>query len=369
MTATTITLEELKNLMACEGAFCLSLYMPTQWQGTGTDTQQNQIRFKNMIRKAEDQLLESGMKVSDIKTFLHPAQELLSEAVFWKNQSKGFALFLADGTFKYFKTLRSFNETVLLSKQFHLKPLIPLFEGATSFFILAFSQNNVRLIRCTGQTAQETILSEAPTNMNEALNLDTFEKRRQRHTGGEDVKANLHLYFQILDKALKIHITDRQTPLLFAGVDYAFPIFRETTTFPAVTDRHISGNPEDMSIEELHQKGLLIIEDIHGKALEEAKNQYRQHAGTGHASDNLREIVPAAFHGRVSLLFMTPGIERWGAYDPRSGEIRFSEKEQQGDVDLVDLAAIHTLMNGGAVHTLNVQEMVGNDAAAALFRY
>ena len=43
----------------------------------------------------------------------------------------------------------SFDELVVVSDNFHVKPLMPLLTGDNLFYVLALSQKEVRLIECT----------------------------------------------------------------------------------------------------------------------------------------------------------------------------------------------------------------------------
>jgi dipeptide transport system substrate-binding protein len=61
------------------------------------------------------------------------------------------------------------------------------------------------------------------------------------------------------------------------------------------------------------------VEPWFRKEQEEARVRYRQSIGTGLASNNLEEIVPAAHHGRIGYLFVEVGQEKWGTFDSRTG--------------------------------------------------
>ena len=52
--------DELKTLMERQEGLCVSIFMPTHRKGT--ETQQNQIRYKNLLRKAEEQLIQSELR-------------------------------------------------------------------------------------------------------------------------------------------------------------------------------------------------------------------------------------------------------------------------------------------------------------------
>jgi hypothetical protein len=91
--------------------------------------------------------------------------------------------------------------------------------------------------------------------------------------------------------------------------------------------------------------------------------------GTGLASNIVEEIVPAANHGRVGLLFVARGCQRWGTFDSDSSQVQvFSGKEPNAE-DLLDLAAMQTYLNGGTVYALARDKMPEGALMAAVYRY
>ena len=63
----TLSKDDLKALVKKRKDLCISLYMPTH--RSGVETQQNQIRFKNLLREAEERLVASGMKPQKCQGF------------------------------------------------------------------------------------------------------------------------------------------------------------------------------------------------------------------------------------------------------------------------------------------------------------
>jgi len=359
---------KLKSLMREQLGICVSIYMPAIRKGA--EVQQNQIRYKNLLRDAEDRLLSIGeLRPSEVKEMLAPAQELSGNMPFWQNQSGGLALFLSEESFTYYRLPQSFEELVVITDRFHIKPLIPVLVSNTEFFILAISQKTVRFLRCSSQRVQETGMKDIPENIDEALNLDDFEKRLQRHTGAEDMKLKILQYFQLIDKGLRELLRDKKFPLIFAGVDYLFPIYKESNTYPHLTDRWISGNPKGLSAERLSDMAWPIVEDLLKTKRAIALAQYSQNAGTGLTSSNVGEIVREAFHGRVGILFVPVGVQQWGTFDATTDEVKLDTDAKPGNEDLLDLAAIQTILNGGVVYPTKQKEMPEDSPLAAIFRY
>ncbi|MDD5475590.1 MAG: hypothetical protein PHU03_03645 [Syntrophales bacterium] len=364
---TVQSLDELLALANKHVGICMSIYMPTHRKGP--EIQQNLIRFKNLLREAENRLMMSDLRPSEIRELLAPAQELVNDELFWRNQQDGLALFVSTDSFHSFKASDGFEELVVVSKHFHLKPLIGIMARDASFLIIAISQGDVRLFECTRRRQNEIPLKDVPQNLTEALDLDDFEKRLQLHTGTENTKAQVLKFFKQVDRGLQDVLRDRRDPLIFAGVDYLFPIYREAGTYQYLLAKPISGNPEGLSGDDLHRMAMPLIEDILSDKERDALALYRKSAGTGLASRDIREIVRAAFHGRVGTLFAARGIQQWGIYNSESGDVVLSDTFDPSSLDLVDFAAIQTLFNGGTVHVLDSSNIPGGGSVAAVFRY
>ncbi len=172
--------DEVKTLIEEPNGICVTIYMPTH--RLGVETQQNPIRFKNLLRQAEEQLINSGLRSQDVKDLLQPAEEI-DEYDFWQHQSDGLAIFIANNVFSYYCLPIDFPELVVVTNRFHLKPLLSLLTTDGLFYILALSQNQVRLFQGSRYSVSEIELENVPQGIAEALKYDDPEKQFQFHTG------------------------------------------------------------------------------------------------------------------------------------------------------------------------------------------
>ncbi|MDH5186753.1 MAG: hypothetical protein OEZ20_06170 [candidate division WOR-3 bacterium] len=378
-----LTREDLKLLLKRSKGLCVSIYISTY--RTGKETRQNLIRFKNLIKEAENHLQAAGIHASEVQKMLEPGQKLLQDELFWSNQSDGLAVFISSDTFRHYRLPFGFEELVVVTDRFHIKPLLPLFSQEGRFYILVVSQNAIRLLLGTHYSVSEVALENLPKSLAEALKYDTFKKQLQSFTGGpsrtgkrgaifygagiEDNKEHIHQYFQQIDKGLHDLLKEERAPLVFAGVEYLFPIYKEANTYPHLIDKEIPGNPDLLSAKELHDKVWTIVQPIFLKSQNDAAAQYKELAGTGQASDDIKLIIPAAYQGRVELLFVSLDIQQWGKFDSSQNKVHLHPKAEPDDEDLSDLAAIHTLLNQGAVYAVKPEKIPNNLPIAAIFRY
>lgn len=375
---------ELKTLMNKQKAPCISMFMPTH--RTGAEIQQNQIRLRNLLREAEEKLLDGGLRTAEAKALLEPVSGLLGNVIFWRHQSDGLAVFLSADVFSYYCLPIDFDELIVVADRFHVRPLLPVLGSDGRFYILTLSQNEIRLYESTKQSIREIELETIPKNIADALHYDELEKQVRFHRGtsrgGErgsmlsggganldDMKENILKYFRQINRGLHSLLKDERVPLVLAGVDYLFPIYREANTYPSLIDEGIAGNPKGISTELLHKQALQIIKPYFQKAEDDALAQYRQSSGTGLTSNDIKEIVPAAYHGRVGLLFISTGQQPWGVFNPESNEVQLHRTMKSDSEGLLDFSAIQTFLNGGSVFSIAREKMPDDTSVAAVFRY
>jgi len=372
--------EELGILTDSPGSPAVSIYMPTHRTG---DIEQDPIRLKNLLREAEGQLVKYGLGAPDARGLLEPAQQLLPDSHFWQRQGDGLAIFLSAEIFRYYQLPYRFQELVVVAERFHIKPLLPLFSENGLFYILAVSQNQVRLLQCTRYHAREVTPEGVPPNLAEALKYDQPEKQHQFHTTGPSGptishghgiskdydKISILRYFQQIDRGLNEVLREEQAPLVIAAVDYLHPIYREANKYNYLLDEGIQGNPDEMSEKVLQEQAWPIVQPYFERGRTEALERYHEAVNKGFGTNDIKEAVLAAYDGKVSTLFVATGVQQWGQFDPESRKIRLYKERGPGIEDLLDFAAANTLEKGGTVYAVEPEQVPGETPVAALFRY
>src|SRR3990172_12636211 len=384
-----VTREELKRLVETREGPCVSIFQPAHRAGpdTRTHARQDPVRLKNLLREAEKRLAAAGLKARQARGLLGPARRLLDDLTFWQYQSDGLALFIAPGLIRTFRVPLSFEELVVVAERFHIKPLVALLGGDGLFYVLALSQNKVRLLAGTRDHVREVELPGAPQSIEEALRYNDPERQLQFHTGtpaaGErraamfhghgtgidDAKENLLRFFQQVSHAVNGLLRGAPLPLVLAGVDYLLPIYREANRHPVLLEEEIMGNPEALRAAELPGRAGPLVKPHFLRAREAAAARYIELKGTDKAASELRDVVPAACDGRVELLFVAVGVRIWGSFNPETRAVELGEEAPGQTEDLLNFAAIHTILNGGTVYAVPPEEMPDEAPLTAVFRY
>ncbi|WP_218079513.1 baeRF3 domain-containing protein [Anthocerotibacter panamensis] len=376
--------EELTALMEVRAQPCISVYLPTE--GRGDPNQQNPLRFKNQIKVAEQQLESLGFKPHKARALLQPALEL-DTSDFWQYQSDGLAIFVAPDFFCYYRLPHRFAAQVVVSDHPYIKPLLPLLTNDGPFYILALSQRQVRLLEGDRYSVHEIHLEDMPLSLSEALRYDEPEQKQFQYRTGtpaaapeaqpgvfhgqgmvtEDHKEELERFFHQVNAGLHDYLREKKVPLVLAGVEYLLPIYRAANTYPHLIPESLTGNPDDRKPFALHEQVWPLVAPIFAQAQQRALEQYEQRLGSGSASGNLEEIVSGAYFSRVQTLFVPIETERWGVFDAEANRTHLHAQPEPGDHDLLDLAALHTLRNGGEVYV--VPAIPDFAPLAAIFRY
>ncbi|NLT43536.1 MAG: hypothetical protein GXX93_12750 [Anaerolineae bacterium] len=383
------TKDDVRSLLDHESGWCVSLFLPTE--RAGHQTEQNPIRLKNLLQRAEDDLIAQGVRRPEAVALLAEANAYLSDAHFWRSQSDGLAVFVSPTVTQVYRVPLHLNESVTVGKSFRLRPLLPFLAGDGRFYLLALSQKSVRLLEGSRDSIEEVEVDALPASLQEALRLDTVQRDLQWHTvsspgrgsgtggrpsvfhgsGGPEEQAKVRIlrYFHLLDKGLRDVLAGQNVPLVLAGVDYLFPIYRDANTYPHLLEKGVTGHPEDLSLKDLHQRAWGLVEPHFSRAREEAWAKYETLAGTGLASADPREVVSAARFGRVESLFFALGCHIWGTFDTETGTASLAEEPGPDIQDLSDLAALHTILNQGAAYPAAGDTVSESCLLAAVFRY
>ena len=376
--------EELSNSTA-EGS--VSIYMPTHRTGEAVTNGKDALRFKNLLQNARKQLLDQEFSDKEITEMMATAKALQDDQNFWHHQLDGLAVFISKETFKVLRLPIRFEESVNVSKSFHLLQLVPLLSGDGIYYILGISMERIRLMEATHYYVHELDLTnKVQQGINEVEKFYEFERAMENQGGlvpnpqnrngqGElrpTKKDLIDEYFRNVVEGLKNIIVNNRTPIVLAGVDYLHPIFKQAGSQFNICEEGIMGNPEQMAASDLHEKSWEIVAPHFMRKKTEQLNNYFDMAGTGKTTYNLEDIVAAAKNGRVESLFVKKGNHQWGTFIEDRQAIELHDAPAKNDECLISKSAVDTLRNGGQAFVLDEDEMpkeLANSNMAAILRY
>ncbi|HEX6902749.1 MAG TPA: hypothetical protein VF789_23750 [Thermoanaerobaculia bacterium] len=375
---------DLAELLEERPGPCVSIYLPTV--PAAVRRPQGPIRLRHLLGQAGARLAAEGLDGAAIGDLLGPLEDLLHDSSFWNTREEGTALFRAPGFTRAFHLPAAFPERCTVGDHFFLKPLLPLAAGDDRFYVLALSENEVRLLEATCLEVGRPVVRDLPTSLSAALGEQKTAQNLQYHTasstraggrpavyhgqgvGEEAVKEELHRYLRRVEAAVRRFLAGRKAPLVLAGAEPLVSIYREISGYANLAGRVISGNSERLSDEELRDRAWQILEPAFQEPRRRAAERFGDLTGTRQVSSDVTEILPAALHGRVGTLFLACDADLWGRLDPLE-KIEIHPAPETGDEDLLNAAAVFSLRRGGTVYGVDRGEVPGGAALAAIYRY
>jgi hypothetical protein len=374
-----MTINELRWLLGPQAAPCISVFLPTHRHAPGTE--QDRIRFRNLLRQVE-RLLVKRFSANDSRWLLDPV-EALSQKGFWDHQSDGLAVFRSPEVLVHYQLATVVPEVAVVSRTFHLRPLIGYLNSNRHFFLLSLSKGGVTLYEGTLDGLVEVDVKGLPAPLREVVRSergraylgahgDMGAGRTPTYHGHEDGdgKEELQAYFRGVDRALWPVLKDELAPVVLAGVAHYHPIYRAASRYPVLLDAGIEGNVDRMDALELHARAMKIIANHQAEREGELLARFSSATGGGGVGCELAEVARAAVQGRVRALAHAWDRHVWGHLDRDTGALEIHEHQRDTeDADLVDDIAETVLLRGGEVYELPAHRMPSRSPVAAIYRY
>lgn len=385
--------QDLQALLDHHNEPCVSIYMASERKSA--DIRPIVFELGQLLDQAESKLADAGYRISEIEHLLRPARQLLTglRTPFWQHQSEGLALFLcADGEFVYRLPLH-FAQQVHVGNRFYIRPLIPLLSGDGRFYILALSENQVRLFQATRFTVDQIALRDTPQSFAESLRFDEFEKQLQQHSTSSSglgrgrraavfhgqgsvgdaasTKTYLMHFLHKVDAEVIAILGEQTAPVVLAGVKGIQGSYRKLSRCQYLVEHGISGSPDRMNVWDLHSRAWALVAPLFQQTKTEAIERFHRlhNKGDLRAIDNAKHILLSARDKQVETLLVSVEAQVWGSFDPLNGELIMHRAAQLSNEDLLNLAVHYTLSNGGMVYALDAKEMPSGLDMAAILRY
>jgi hypothetical protein len=283
--------------------------------------------------------------------------------------------------FRAFEIRHGFDEAVHVGNHFQIRPLLrSMHEGQIDFYLLALSQNHVRLLRCNPHSSHEVPLPEGvPTSLETWLNThypnaapDHSRPKPSEPTGSftsttdrDNKDQHIANFFHVINKAITDMLKDQSIPMILCGVEYERSIYKGLNTYETLVEEGVQGSPQSLKGGELHKRALEIAQEHAKTPLRKALTVYEKLGGTERVSADPSEIVKGAFQGRVAFLFASESESFEGRFDQSAMAIRNDGHSE----DLVNVALFHTIAYGGEVFVTPAARVPGQGAMAAIFRF
>lgn len=366
---------------------------------------QDRIRLKNLARDATERLIAEGMRHADAVKLLEPVRSITEDDSFWREPSRGLAVFVAPGSTTSLKLNAAAPEQLVVGDRFYLKPLMAVSSIDESFLVLALDKNLTRLFGGSRTSIEPISLGDVPMTFAEAMKYDEVGRSLSTHstTGGrissrgrqhegssyagygnsKDAETEqTERFARFVEDAVATAVSGMTTPMLLIASERLASSYRAVSSYPHIAGVWVSGSSDVLSPVQLQARALEALAPVFTSHLENALGVLRETEGSTLTSHDAAEIVVAASEGRVRTLFLAQEPGPFGVFDRDHHQVadvsdvpphlmRESNTPTYDGAygwDLGDLAAAETALHGGEVLYLGGLH-APVEGLAAIYRY
>lgn len=376
-------LKDLKQILS-SSAPCLSVYMPLSIAPSNQAVKQNALQWKQCLQDLDAKLQQNGSGARDLLESVSDWRAIASDN---NIDGKSIAVFRSPDV----SCVTSLEEPVkckaVIGPHFYVRPLLPELTRDRTFYVLALSQKDVRVLRCTSSSSEEIPFPPfVATSFDAYMNTEKPDHvRDNRASPGpgvgtskgvmfstssdkEDRDEYLAHFYRQIDRGLSEMLRGKTEPVVPVGVEYELALYRTVNSYPHLVDEGVHGAPNSLKAGEMHARALEAMLRRYAKKVDDALAEYNHKVGGG-ASNRLKDIVPAAHDGRVLTLLVSDSLETTGSFDEATYTVKGRETGTPDDEDLVNDAVVQTILHAGQVLVVPNGKMPNGTPLAAIYRF
>jgi len=386
MTTQLITQELIQALLSAAEAPCVSLYMSTH--RTHPENAQDTIRYKNLVKQAKESLQENYPK-AEIDKLLTSFDTLANAHDFWNHASDGLAVLGSQERFEVIHLSMPVEELLIVSDNFHTKPLRHLLQSADRYQVLALSLDAVQLFEGNRHSLVEIKLpGDFPKTIEKALGKELTEKHstvasyggvggesgNMHHGQGgkkDEVDSDAERFFRMVAASVyDCYSKLGGLPLLLAALPEHHSLFNQVNKNPFVLPKGIEINPHGVSIEKLAHLSWEVMRPVYTEKLETLAGKFSQAKSDGLGSDDVDEVIEAAEAGKVEIILMEAHrVIASRLRDKSTGRFETNDYTLPVLDDQLDVLGDLVTKMGGAVVIVPKEQMPSQTGVAVIYRY
>ncbi len=376
-TAELVSLPALQELIKSPGP-CITIFLPAYHPGQAAGTPVSFL--KSDLREIEQRLLEADFSEEETNDILDPLYLLESDPDVFSGSQWGHAILRSPKVFKHFHLTQPVEPNVMLAGCFAVRELASELELPSEFYVLTISQKKVGLIRCAGHQAEEVPLpSGIPETFADAMKFERPDHNLANRsasghntgtmvavrfgTGTEREKESDHLldYYRAVDRGITSSFL-RKTSLILAGVQVDTDRFKAVSSNALLLSECIPGSKDVPHPHELLKPAYAILHRAHENREIATLKHDENRNGWARFSTHLENILKAAVEGRVQEVYLDSAKQS-------AGIVEADGYRSFGAEDLLNFAAVQTMLHRGQLHEIPSAEMPLDAMALAIFRY
>jgi len=425
VTMATPSLEVVRELAEPHPVPCLSVYLPTH--RNVPDNRVDRPAFRHLVAALE-MALSSAHRREEIERLLRPFRLLTDDQRFWEHTRDGLAVLASDGTAQVFLLQRPVRPLALVTKRFHLMPLLRIVAALEQFHLLALTSREARIFEGTSwhgaagrHAARAAIDRLDPVPLpppagsaaaagallrGDVVDEEILEPHRVKLGKGpagmaagdvvhggygskqDEIDKNTEIFLRHVDEVVLREVSlPTGLPLVLVAGGRLAATFRGLSKNPLLQPEHVGKDPHLLSAADLAGAAVEVVTRAREERVAREVAAFGAARDRDLASGDPADIGRAAVAGRVATLFVEADRFEPLAFDRETGAIGTAgdgsitgNGDPPGDLsrsggvaiqeeDLYGSLAETVLVKGGTIVALARNAMPTETGLAAIYRY
>jgi hypothetical protein len=340
--------------------------------------------LKILLQDALRQLTANRVSEPVVRDLVTPLEQLAGDPELAGGSSSCRAIFRSPEALHQFELVEPVTAALMIGGCFQIRPILRELV-APHYYVLELTKKRVELVRATGVRGEPVELPQGiPVTLEAALSFKPpdhdLENRAAAGSGSGamhgirfgtgSARENEHTYladfYKAVDRGIHELLHAARPPLVLAGVQEDTALYRSIAAYPNLLEESVPGSHAGLEPENglLRQAFTIVRLDSIDQAAASLTESKERNAPARFSTD-LDKILHAAIEGRIHRLYIDENAQRIGRFkgQKRGGRCDWGEE------DLLNLAAVETFRQGGAVFALPGSKMPDHAVVAAVFRY
>ena len=364
------TLPEIRSLIGLRADACISIYLSTTPQTQHVTA--SRIAFGNLSKTGLDQLDATGFDKRRRALLEAELDALGEDDAFWRFQAHSLAVLATPDNVRTFRLATALSDTVEVSDRFQLKPLIRTIAFPQHAFVLALSENAVRLVEVFADSPPVPVrIPDLPKSAADATGRASVNDRSPsgRIQGSEGQNVLLRQFARQVDGALRAVLAGRETPLIVAAVEPLASIYRAVNTYPALASHSLAISADQTADPELASAARDVLDEHYSGEVEAAKALFHTRLGQQCATTDINEAARAATNGAIELLLVDIDRVLPGTLDASTGKVSLASVAGAASYDVIDEIAGRAILTRAKVLGVRKKDLLDEAPLAAILRY
>lgn len=358
------TLVDIERIATARDPLSVTIYLPTS--PVPVDYDHNLLTARALINTALEKIQHSD--AAGYEKVEEQLLSLLDDSSFWSDLGRSLAIFVTPAGVVEYRLPNQLQEYVSVSDRFAITPLLRATTFPQAAFVLALSQNKVRLIEISADIEPQDIpVVGLPENAESVVGLRSLGGRSHygRIHGDEGKKVRLAQYARAVDHALRPVLNGESLPLILAAAEPLASIYRNLNGYAHLAQDRINGNPDELSDTQIAQAARGVLDDLYKAELVQLRETFLTRREAGRAATDLSDLAMASGFGAIDTLIVDMDAEVAGSVSDE-GVLTLGSDTGHDAIEEITRRALAT---GARVVAVRRSDLPVDVAAAGILRF